>query len=401
MSNAIFTVCNLAYLPKALVLAQSLWNTNAIRLKIYLVDRKNGLDLALFSPELIWIEDCGVPDFPKLAFKFDITELSTSIKPFLSLQLLEQHEKIIFLDPDICVYDNLAPIFANLDEHGIILTPHYTIPHGPDNENSDLGMMRFGSFNLGFFAVSRAPEAREFLSWWSDRCIRYCYFETQFGLSTDQKWATIVPCFFRDLLISFDLGYNVAFWNIQERFLTQTPEGKYLVNNEFPLLFFHYSSFDEAHPEILSKRPFHEKEKGRTDFLPLARAYAEALADANLLVPHSRYGFDFMSGGEYISPTLRRAYACVLDELPIIHDPFDSQGIVGAFAKRNHLFERGNDLYVPRGYGDMASHGRKFAFVYACMRLVLRVIGPNRFSNFSRLLVFLSSYRQTRELWKL
>jgi hypothetical protein len=35
------------------------------------------------------------------------------------------------------------------------------------------------------------------------------------------------------------------------------------------------------------------------------------------------------------------------------------------------------------------------------MRLCLRLLGPNRFYDLSKLMVFLSIYRRNRRLWKL
>jgi hypothetical protein len=398
---AVFTVCNVAYLHKALVLADSLMNFDKIQLKIYVTDRKQLLGEIDSPAEIIWIEDVGVPNLSELAFKYDITEFSTALKPFLTLRLIESNNRVIFLDPDTCTYNSISPILRDLDECSIVLTPHYVHPHDESHPDSDVGMMRFGSFNLGFFAVRRSTDSLSFLRWWSDRCFRLCFFETQFGLSTDQKWVTIAPCFFQDIKISFNLGFNVAFWNVHERRLSPDSAGGYLVNEEFPLVFFHFSSFDEQRPELLTKRPLPGQSTSRADLLELSVPYQRLLEAKKRIAPPAPYGFDYLSDGSYISPTLRRAFACVAAELPAGHDPFDADGPVGDFARRNHLLERRRqDPYVSNSFGDIESHKRAFAAINFGMRLILRVLGPNRFANFSRLLVFLSSYRQNRALWK-
>lgn len=399
--HAVFTVCNLAYLPKALVLANSLLKHGQPKLKIYLIDRKCDVALPEDLADFVWIEDVGMPDLHELAFKYDITEFSTSVKPFLAANLLKNHAKVIFLDPDTCVYAPLTPILDDLDRHPIVLTPHYTTPMPDAWPDADIGMMRFGSFNLGFFAVNGADEALAFLAWWDDRCRRFCFFETQFGLSTDQKWVSIAPCFFKNLHVSFHVGYNVAHWNVFERSVSVDADGKFWVNGVDPLIFFHFSSFDAGRPHLLSKRPFLGKGEDRPDLSQLHVFYAEELKKCEASFPKKAYAFDYMSDGSYISPTLRRAYVSVLQDLPLGHDPFDSNGPVGRFARKNFLLERGGGFYEPSGYDDVASHRRKFAFVNACMRLLLRLMGANRFANFSRLLVYLSSYRQNRAMWKL
>lgn len=396
---AIFTVCNIAYLPKALVLAESLQKFKHPKLKIYLFDRKTDkVDLEQFYSiaQFVWIEDIGYEGLEQLAFKYDITEFSTSLKPWIALDLLKFSEKVVFLDPDTCLFSSLDRLSELLDEKEIILTPHYITPEPA----SDLGMMRFGSFNLGFFAVRKTPEAIRFLEWWSDRCLESCCFETQFGLSTDQKWVTIAPCFFPTLYISFDLGYNVAFWNMHERVIDAAEETGYVVNGKYALVFFHFSAFDEKNPQFLSKRPFSTKTKGRKDYMPLVLTYKEALDGYKDKVPNVAYSFDYMSNGDYISPTFRRAYASVLPELPVNHDPFDSSGVVARFGSKNYLL-RNNGSYKSTGFGDLKDNRVKLRVINTGLKLALRIFGPNRMMNFSRLFVFLSSFRMNRDMWKL
>lgn len=398
---AVFTVTNLAYLPKALVLAESLLKFDNIKLHIFIIDRKVDINLSESYGKYIWIEDVGFSGLYELAFKYDITELSTSLKPWLTLRLLEKYQKVIFLDPDTCLYNSVTPILNDLDEHAIVLAPHYTIPHSNNLPDSDISMLRFGSFNLGFYAVRNSEQSIYFLNWWDDRCRRFCYFETQFGLSTDQKWVSIAPCFFQDLYVSFNLGYNVAFWNLQERQLTKKSQDNYFINGKFKLIFFHFSAFDEAKPEQLSKRVFNRNDYMNTCLVELAFEYKESLLKYKKIIPVIKYGFDFMSNGDYISPTFRRAYACVVGELQIHADPFDSMGPVGLFAIKNHLLTKDNRQYSTEGLGEMTSYKNSFLLINFIMRIILRVLGPNKFANFSRLLVYLSSYRQNRGLWKI
>lgn len=405
MEYGVFTVCNLAYLPKALVLAESLARFSPARLAIFLIDRKIDRDFSMAAADLFWIEDMGIPDLPQLAFKYDIIELSTSLKPCLALKLLEQHERVIFFDPDVCLYGSLEPILRDLDGHAIVVTPHYTTPissHKKPGWNHDLGIMRFGPFNLGFFAVKKSPQGLDFLRWWSDRCLRLGFMESQFGLSTDQKWIGVAPCFFPDLEISFHLGYNAAPWNVFERSITPGRDGGYRVNDAYPLVFFHFSNFDDADPDYQRERSMFGAPPDCPALRELGLAYGQALAAQRGNFPAAAYGFDFMSNGDYISPTLRRAYACLLDEFPAGHDPFAAGGVVGTFARRNHLRERKRRA-TPKaaiGFQDIEAHESKFKVINFFMRAVLRLLGPTRFNDFSRLLVYLSSYRQNRGLWK-
>lgn len=250
---AVFTVCNIAYLPKALVLAESLFKFHEMKLEVILFDEKQDFD---FPPEHInihWVQDLGVPRWRELAFMYDIIEFSTSLKPFIALQLFKQYQKVVFLDPDTAIFSSLDPILRDLDLYPVVLTPHYRKPQPNTEYESDLGMMRFGSFNLGFFAVREGAEAVEFLMWWSQRCIDFSFMESQFGLSTDQKWVSIAPCFFDFLKISFNSGYNAAPWNTFERKISQFTDGHYYLEDKSRLIFFHFSNFDHADPSTLIK----------------------------------------------------------------------------------------------------------------------------------------------------
>jgi len=401
MHFAVFTVCNLAYLPKALVLAESVSRHTGQQLKIVVFDRRVELDHLNSKAEILWIEEQGVPDFNELAFLYDIIELSTSLKPFLALKFLEKFQKVLFLDPDTFLYAPIDDILAQLDENQIVLTPHYTTPQ-PDNPNeSDVPMMRFGSFNLGFFGVRDGDEGLKFLRWWSRRCIDFSFMESQFGLSTDQKWVTIAPSLFRTIGVLFNPGYNMAAWNTFERSLSKDANGGYLVNEKFPLVFFHFSNWDPSDPQYLNKRASSEIGVQMQTLLEIGLDYDKALLRMKEQVTAPPYSYDYMSDGNYISPTLRRAYAAVRTELPKGHDPFDAKGPVGAFARKNHLLERKPVRYTTAGFKDIREHEFTLSIIYRFMRLILWAIGPNRFFNFSRLLVFLSIYRRNRGLWKL
>lgn len=398
-SVSVFTVCNLAYLAKTLVLAESLFKYSKITLKIFVFDKQRDIDVSDKPVEIYWIEDLNVPDFDQLAFKYDVIEFTTCLKPFITTLLLKEKENVIFMDPDTCFFHSIEPILADLDKGSILLTPHYTTPQSNDLAESDTGMMRFGSFNLGFYAVKRSEQSLYFLNWWSQRCIDLCYMDSQFGLSTDQKWIAIAPCFFKDINISFNLGYNVAAWNSWERKLSKDMVGEYYVNETGPLIFFHFSNFYPDDLEYLNKRSCYEKGVRRPDLYEVGDFYNQRLIANNIAIDCT-YSYDFMTDGKYISPTLRRAYACILPELPANHQPFDANGVVAKFAKRNNLYEKEDKAYKRESFGAVSKNSGILKLLYLGMRLMLWVVGPNKFMNLSRLMVYLSSYRQNRGLWK-
>ena len=399
---AVFTVCNIAYLPKALVLADSLREHNQTRLKVILFDRKQDLNPHPEAVDITWVEDLGLQEWKQLAFIYDIIEFSTSLKPYIALKLLETHARVIFLDPDTAVYSPLEPILRDLDASPVVLTPHYIKPQPDTEHESDLPMMRFGSFNLGFFAVKQGAEASYFLNWWSRRCIDFCFMESQFGLSTDQKWVSIAPCFFDFLKISFNPGYNMAAWNTFERTLTGKKADQYMVNNDYPLIFFHFSNFVHEDPQYLNKRASCEKGKQYELLDELGRDYSKKLKKYEDAVNRPPYTFDYMSDGRYISPTLRRAYVSVKNKLQDGVDPFDADGPVGRFARKNGLVSKhAQQKYSYPGLKEAQKNQEMLRFIYWGMRVFLRAFGPNRFYDLSKLMVYLSVYRKEHGYWKI
>lgn len=399
---AVFTVCNIAYLPKALVLADSLAQHHKTQLIVVLFDKKQDLTIPLGTIDIIWVEDLGVPEWKQLAFMYDIIEFSTSLKPFIALKLLKSHSKVIFLDPDTSVYSSLTPLEEDLDSYPVVLTPHYLKPQPDTAGESDLAMMRFGSFNLGFFAVRRCEQASFFLNWWNRRCLDFSFMESQFGLSTDQKWVSIAPCFFDFLKISFNPGYNFAPWNTFERTLTSKLGELYIVNKKYPLIFFHFSNFDHNDPQYLNKRASSEISLFYDLLEELGKDYSEKLKKHESTIVRRPYTYDYMSDGSYISPTLRRAYASVRHQFAPSADPFDAKGCVGDFARKNRLIIKGKQAtYRYPGLRDAQRNSRTLSLIYFSMRLFLRIFGPNRFYDLSKLMVYLSVLRKQKKYWKI
>lgn len=398
-NNAIFTVCNVAYLNKAMVLAESLHEHSNVKLEVFVFDKKRRVEFDSQYCNLHWVEELDIPHFESLSFKYTVIELTTAFKPWLALYLLESYSKVIFLDPDVMAFNTLDSIFHSLEEHPVILTPHYYSPK-INGLIDDEQIMRFGAYNLGFFAVDSSSDSKSFLNWWSDRCLLNAFDDPQFGIFTDQKWVNIAPTFFPFIHVSYDPGLNVAFWNLDERTISIGEGEQYLVNDEYNMLFLHFSAFDGKAPEKVSKRNFSIGGNASAMIAELGLMYSARLERYRNIADDVDYSFDYMSDGRYISPSLRRAYAAFLEHFSENNNPFDSAGSVAEFAERNNLFQKDNTRYAAEGYTSIDSHTIKFKLVYFFMRLILRAIGPNNFMSFSRLLVFLSRYHANRDMWK-
>jgi hypothetical protein len=234
------------YLPKAMALAESVKAHCAdARFVLCLVEREVP-EVAKTFPhfdEIILAKDAGWANFDSVMFRHSIVEASTAVKPRFALHLLERYpdaDKVVYLDPDVLVYSDLEELEAVLDTKHIALCPHLLRPGNIDMEMSSLA---HGSYNLGFFAVSRSPMADAFLNWWADRLFYFCYDDKSRGIFTDQKWIDLAPIFF-DVQVLKHHGYDFATWSLLGSDLREV-DGRYIVNGD-PLRFIHFSGLDSG-----------------------------------------------------------------------------------------------------------------------------------------------------------
>jgi hypothetical protein len=201
---------------------------------------------------VIYVEDLHIPDFNKISFKYDITELNTNVKPtFLKRLLSLGYDKLIYFDPDIYIFESAELIYELLGPNNIVVIPHATSPILDTERPTDQDFSATGTFNLGFIALKNSEETGKFLDWWNVRCLQLAYSETRTGLFLDQKWVDLAPCYFNGVFILKHKGCNVAHWNFHERSLEES-DGKWTVNGG-PLIFFHFSGIDILAKNQISK----------------------------------------------------------------------------------------------------------------------------------------------------
>ena len=256
----VFTSITLNYLPKAKILAKTLKQFHSDwQFHLLISDKIPPDKVNLFNTELnqsyfdkvVWIDELPIPEIHSWIFKHSVVEICTAVKgPYLKYLADQGNEKIVYIDPDIAIINSLDPIEKWLDEYGILLTPHlldYTDNPQSIQDNEIMGTMRHGTFNLGFLAVnSTNSDGHRFIDWWTKRLLQYCYADYDRGLFTDQKWADLIPSFFKELLIIRDPGYDVASWNLDCRELSFNPQGQLVVNGEYPLRFYHFTGYDSG-----------------------------------------------------------------------------------------------------------------------------------------------------------
>ncbi|MBN1575585.1 MAG: hypothetical protein JW913_03480 [Chitinispirillaceae bacterium] len=203
--------------------------------------------------EILPIGALAIPRLQEFCFKYNITELSTAVKPYLLQYLLKirQVRKALYLDPDIYITRRLDGLFDLLDIHDIILTPHLDADYPDDGKYPDDGhILMSGIYNLGFIGIRAGENTDRFLSWWAEKCYDKCVVLHKRGYFVDQRFIDLAVLFFHGIGIVRDIGYNVAYWNLHSREVTSV-NGQWRCNGG-PLYFYHFSDYKPEMPDRIS-----------------------------------------------------------------------------------------------------------------------------------------------------
>ncbi len=395
------TIVSRNYLHFARTLCESFLAVHpAARFFVLLVDRPvPGESFEGEKFELIPVESIGIPQFASIAFKYDILELNTNVKPSFLKWILQcgDIDRVIYLDPDIFVYSGLGETYDLLDDADAVLTPHILAPIRDDKRPREQDFLLSGVFNLGFVGIANRKTAVELLDWWETRCLQSGFSEQRAGLFVDQKWANLFPCISPNTGILRDPGCNMAYWNLQERRIERR-DGYFWVNGKSRLKFFHFSGIDLDDIDRISKFQDRFTLRERADLAPLFEEYRRIVA-GNLTAAsrEAPYAFATFSDGTVITELARRVYAFSMDKFSR-SNPFDSSGEFYAFAKKARLLsrERGERTSAPTRLEPSDPRPR---ILHAFLRLALRLLGAHRYVLLMRYLGHISILRNQRQVF--
>ena len=301
VEHAAITIVSKNYLAFAETLAKSYKKHHPENdFIIVLVDRADGrvserLDC---GAEVVEIADLRIPDISRFIYRYSIMELNTAVKPYALADLMEQrgYQTVLYIDPDIWIFEPLDEIYSALDSASVVLIPHIRRPFFDDKNPSDLSILQSGTYNLGFIGLRRGVTSKALLDWWMEKLYLDCVVDIPKGLFVDQKWIDLVPGFFPDHKIIHHLGYNAAYWNLHERPLTR--EGEQWRVGGSSLVFFHFSGYVPYAPTILSKHQNRHDLNHLPQLKALTDAYGRALIDngyeESYLLP---YAFERLPNG--------------------------------------------------------------------------------------------------------
>lgn len=399
--NCAFTICAKNYLAQALTLKESFLKHNpSLNFFIFLADKTDGVEDV---EGVVTLDKSWIPDWVNMAYKYDVIEFNTSIKPFCFGKLFKEgYEKVIYLDPDIYVTRPLDFIYKCLNDKSIVLTPHYCdIEEHFDGAVSEETFNKVGIYNLGFCALKNDKVGQEIAKWWQNRLQYKCYSQSSEGLFVDQKWIDYIPGFFPDATcVSSHHGMNVAIWNLHERELFIDDKQGYMIRrkkteDEFPLLFFHFSGFDPFETSVINRRHPQFNVMTYPSFKPIIEEYRERVyANGYDRFSKMKYGFNHYSDGGVITPLQRRMFRVYLNGNKVEFNPFEINTPFYRILKNSRLLLKANTKQT--GFASYTKEeknkGKKLEdkVVKPMLRLALRVLGAERYAMLIRLFTLAS-----------
>lgn len=303
--DVIFTIVSRNYAAQAASLMESLARAEpGVRRVVVATDGP-----IVFRDPAIRVIDAAslVPDYAAMCAYYDALELNTAVKPHAFRALLAEPgtRAGAYLDPDIWVYRPLDMVREGLARAPLALTPHTTRPLLGEANPNDHVILTSGAYNLGFMAARSEPQIEALLDWWADKCRFDCRVDFAQGLFTDQKWMDLAPGFVSDLALLRSPSLNLAYWNLEGRDLARGPQG-WAIDGE-PLGFFHFSGFDPARPDLLSKHQDRVKVAPGSALADLLKDYAAALLrNGHAEAAATPYGHRAFPSGRLATPEARR-----------------------------------------------------------------------------------------------
>ena len=275
------TIASNNYLAMARVFADSyLEHHPGSRVFVCVVDEPSpAVSYARLPFTVIFARDLGIPTFRNMAFRYDVMELNTAVKPYFLSHLRDEFglDRVLYFDPDIVVFDRLDGLEQGLREAPMLLTPHITAPLEDNRSPSDRLIRQVGVYNLGFLGLRLDEGTRLFVDWWARRLHRHCISDPSNGLFVDQSWMDLAPAFLDGVRVLREPIYNVAYWNLPHRF-PRLEGGRWKIDGR-PMGFFHFSGFDADDLEAVSRHQNRLRLADREELRPLLEDYRQRLAD--------------------------------------------------------------------------------------------------------------------------
>lgn len=338
---SVFTIIAKNYYPQAAALAESYHQIHPDhQLFVFFIDND-----CIHNPKIyhaIPIRRVNtIKNLAELSFRYNITEFSTAVKPYIFQWLFKKFkaQKILYFDPDIYFYKKINKIISLLDQHDCVLIPHRTQPTNDDKKPNEWDFMGCGYYNLGFLGLKNNPDTKKFLHWWSQKLNKFAYSDIKNFMFTDQKWMDFAPSFL-DTFILQDKGYDVAYWNLHE-YLDHVPPNQ--------IYFFHFSGFIPE-KNVLSKHQNRFTLENIGSYRKLFDSYSKRLQyfkNLHKSLSTYVYPYNYFDNGVEISQTIKDIYRYTLTNLNLhFPNPYKTLSKKSFFSYLNKIIYISNNIKI-------------------------------------------------------
>ncbi len=412
--NAIITICAKNYIGLSSILGESIKASNPdVDFYIFVADEFLDDEKKEYNiPSNVYISKdvLNIPaeTWDKMSFQYDLTELCTSIKPYC-LEWVFNNKKcdnVLYMDPDILVFNKLDHIWNELGNHSMLITPHVTsIEEKFSGQITEEGLLFSGLYNLGFIGVHNDDNSRLMLKWWQNRLENKCFVDVNKSYFYDQRWMDFLPCFF-DTKVKIDrhLGCNLAPWNFYERRVIEKDNTFYVKNRisgdsvENILLFVHYSGYN--YKSLIGNLVEQKNIKLIADYddiHSILNYYKDFLIkNKELFLTYIKlnYSYSVFSNGINIQPYHRRIYRSLVEKGHDVNNPFDANSNYFKVLSSSRLIPSENSTSIPKmKQEDVSStYGKQLYYLNMLSRIVLKIIGVSRYMQLMKLMRYYSRF---------
>lgn len=172
------------------------------------------------------------------ANKEKMYEYYWSCKPYSIRWVMEKTgaEMVTYIDCDFMFFQSPEPIFEEADKVSVLIQPNN---FSYDEEKQFLPV---GYYCSCWESFKNNKQGRKVLDWWHKKCMEWCYARFEGDKFADQKYLDKWRILFGGVREVINVGANIAPWNVQKFDLTNK-NGKVLINDLLPLIYYHYHSF--------------------------------------------------------------------------------------------------------------------------------------------------------------
>ena len=227
------TITDTGYLPKFMALYESMRHCHLFTLWVLALDE--GAEQAL-EPlanvnivPLVVIEDAALKQAKSNRSRIEyVWTLKSS---FMRTIMYNERgiNSITHIDADMLFFSDPSPAFDEIRDAPCAVAPHRYSPRCQPRGTSP------GVYNGGFVYVARS--GMDFLDWWADACIEWCYWHHDQGRYVDQKYLDDAPERW-DAHALQHKGAHLGPWN-QEQYSYSLINGHIYVDDD-PLLWYHF-----------------------------------------------------------------------------------------------------------------------------------------------------------------